>query len=238
MGGMYPFKLWSLAKSETTSVWTIHRHWFFISSPAWGILLQGIWKGWQTVTHRWETVVFFLSGYGIAWVGSLLINLLRAPALLDRQRLSEIESERKRADQLEKRYNEHKPRVLLEFRALHPWIEESLAVVNVRGDDACRISVESDYLPKVNAIERLEKGRWEHCVVSGSNNRISRGGMLNVNNLLDLVFDDKWKDNESIPHLPVRVKWRDSNWTSYEAEWDITQDPATKLTTANLRPPD
>jgi len=98
---MYVGRALRKAFSETKAFWSIHRNWAFVSVPASGVLLHTLWKGWSTVTDAKEIVLFLLFGYVFSWIGSFLINLFRAPALLDRERQKEIEDlKRQHADEM------------------------------------------------------------------------------------------------------------------------------------------
>ena len=87
---MYWLRAARKALSETKAFWSLHRNWAFFSVPASSVLLRTLWKGWSTVTDAKEIAVFLFFGYLFSWIGSFLINLLRAPALLDADRQIEL----------------------------------------------------------------------------------------------------------------------------------------------------
>src|SRR5260370_41151848 len=87
---MYLNRAFRRALSETKAFWSVHRNWAYFSVPASGVLLRFLRKGLVTVTDAKEIVLFLLFGYVFSWIGSFLINLFRAPALLDADRRLEI----------------------------------------------------------------------------------------------------------------------------------------------------
>ena len=83
------------ASDETQTVWNVHRFWFSVAGLAATVLLGAL-NGFTVITFR-AIAINGLSGFGITFLGSYLINLLRSPLLLDRiskKRIDELEAER------------------------------------------------------------------------------------------------------------------------------------------------
>jgi hypothetical protein len=77
--------VFSRALAETKIFWNIHRIWVALSVPISGILLRFFVSGWNPVKGWLEVVEFAVFGFIFSWIGTLLINLVRAPALLHRE---------------------------------------------------------------------------------------------------------------------------------------------------------
>lgn len=84
---MYVKRIISKAFDETRKFWTLHRNWTVVASPLAAVGFRVIRSGWNTArTDLLGTILAAGLGYMIAWVGTLLINMFRAPVLLDRDR--------------------------------------------------------------------------------------------------------------------------------------------------------
>jgi hypothetical protein len=86
---MYMARAFNRALSETINFWSLHRTWAFFGPPVSGILLRWLWKS-SRIDVR-DGALFAFSGYAFVWIGSFVINLFNAPALLDADRKAEIE---------------------------------------------------------------------------------------------------------------------------------------------------
>ncbi|MGO9259851.1 MAG: hypothetical protein ACLQU1_26600 [Bryobacteraceae bacterium] len=78
----YIQRLWKVAWRETRHVWTSYRWWISLSPPSTAILFDLIRKGWRSVTAA-DLAVNAGAGAAVAFAGTIVISLLRAPKLLD-----------------------------------------------------------------------------------------------------------------------------------------------------------
>lgn len=98
---MYRQKLFSKAFGETKKFWTIHRNWTVIAAPlgaaAYKILTDGLPKAKADfATIGWTAFTVFL----ISWVGTFLINVVRSPGLLDKERNDSEASDKQTTSEL------------------------------------------------------------------------------------------------------------------------------------------
>lgn len=83
-------RLWSRGWRETLGIWTSYRWWLSIASPTASVLLLISRQGWRSVMNANDVLINAAGGAGVAFIGSLLISLFRAPKLLDADRATEI----------------------------------------------------------------------------------------------------------------------------------------------------
>jgi hypothetical protein len=168
-----------------------------------------------------------VSGWKAAVLAAVLFCLAFWQVVRSRSaRIAVLENEN---SDLKNQLTSTKPKVLLEFRST-AYIPSSLAVVNVKGDDATRINFDCDLLPRVNTIERLTDGEWKYFVVAETKGPIQAGNIFTVESLIEL----DWKPGD-IVRIPVRLRWKDADWTDYASLWDLTYDTATKNVDVELK---
>jgi len=119
---MYARRLFAKALSETVKFWSIHRNWTFAAGPIGAIVVRGLHDGWRMTRNNLAgTLGVAALGFVIAWVGTFLINIIRASALLDRERDVEAGATNKRIVELSgllerEQYNlSNSPQLILGF---------------------------------------------------------------------------------------------------------------------------
>lgn len=81
------------AFEETTRFWTIHRNWATFAVPGGAMLYRVLRNGKASVVNDIPgTIGALLMGFAVAWVGTLLINLVRSPFLLLRESEKKVET--------------------------------------------------------------------------------------------------------------------------------------------------
>ena len=83
------------ALQETNRLWTSQRLWVAFASPIVTVPVRGLFFGW-TAGHLGLTAVVTLVVVAALWVLTFLFDLLRAPGLLHRERITEAAAELQR----------------------------------------------------------------------------------------------------------------------------------------------
>ena len=77
---------------ETRTFWSIHRKWTFAAGPISSVIWRGASQGWHVLSADLPgTAGAAIVGFAIAWGGSYLINLIRVPALIVKEKQAEID---------------------------------------------------------------------------------------------------------------------------------------------------
>jgi hypothetical protein len=84
----YYRRLFTRTWKETLSTWTIHRWWFLVAAAGATALVR-FFEGVLMLGH--DLLINALTGASVAFIGSLLINLIRSPVLIDRELRRQIE---------------------------------------------------------------------------------------------------------------------------------------------------
>ena len=88
--GTYSSRLWKKIWSETKSVWTSYRWWLSIAGPLATVLVLVYRRGWGALLNAQDVLLNGIAGAAIAFVGTLIVSLVRSPKLLDEARREEI----------------------------------------------------------------------------------------------------------------------------------------------------
>ena len=86
----YYQRLRAKAWEETRTVWTSYRWWLSASPPVAAILLLLTRRGWREIMNAQDVIVNGIGGAAIAFLGTVVIGLMRSPKLLDDNRVAEI----------------------------------------------------------------------------------------------------------------------------------------------------
>jgi hypothetical protein len=130
------------ALSETSKFWSVHKNWVYLAGPATALALRvAHGGGMKLLLTEWaSTATTLVIGFAVAWVGTLLINLIRAPILVGRDHRKEIGNLRSAVRQLALKYDSRpKPRVILEY--LHAPHADRFILANRGNADATNIAV-------------------------------------------------------------------------------------------------
>ncbi len=75
--------------------WTAYRWWLSFASPVAAVLFQIRRNGWGDIMNVQDVLINAVGGATVAFLGSVVISFIRAPKLLDDERIAETESLRK-----------------------------------------------------------------------------------------------------------------------------------------------
>jgi len=87
----YHQRLARRAWGETVELWTAYRWWLSFASPIAAILILLGRKGWGAIVNASDVLINGAGGAAIAFLGTIVISICRAPKLLDDERKAEIE---------------------------------------------------------------------------------------------------------------------------------------------------
>lgn len=82
----YVARWWSRTWTETTHFWTVHRWWMSLAGPVIALLLLAARQGLRALGNARDTILNAVIGVAGAVLGTLLINAVRSPKLLDEER--------------------------------------------------------------------------------------------------------------------------------------------------------
>jgi hypothetical protein len=112
---LYSRLVCSRAFNETKLFWNVHRVWAYLSVPASALILRVILRGVAQLSGGQEVAEFVVFGFIVSWVGTYLINIIRAPGLLHKECQTTIDSQAKEIGRLNA-LNEAERKVDLSFR--------------------------------------------------------------------------------------------------------------------------